>query len=237
MQFSLEPYPYIDFHTHKRVHAGDDDVVEIISMHSDVKKEAAWYTVGFHPWWSHTRLLEQDLAWLHHQLEDEKACIGVGECGLDGLKGADAQIQEKNFEIQLSIAEKFNAPVIIHCVRRYDRLLQIRKHWRSQQWVVHGYRRNKMLTKQLLDEGIKLSVSPFDSINPSFAETLSYLPDNDYFLETDSDHRVDIVGRYRLMAELRKIDIFALRKQMYQNCCNFFQWKQWPQPGLSAPHY
>ena len=60
----------------------------------------------------------------------------------------------------------------------------------------------------------------FDSINPSFAETLSYLPDNDYFLETDSDHRVDIVG-YRLMAELRKIDIFALRKQMYQNCCNF----------------
>ena len=24
----------------------------------------------------HTRLLKQDLAWLHHQLEDEKACIG-----------------------------------------------------------------------------------------------------------------------------------------------------------------
>ena len=39
---------------------------------------------------------------------------------------------------------------------------------------------------------------------------------------------VDIVGRYRLMAELRKIDIFALRKQMYQNCCNFFNGNNGP---------
>ena len=155
MQFSLEPYPYIDFHTHKRAYAGDDDVVEIISHAQRCQKRQCRFIPG-----GPTPVVRAgSSAWLHHQLEDEKACIG-GECGLDGLKGADAQIQEKNFEIQLSIAEKFNAPVIIHCVRRYDRLLQIRKHWRSQQWVVHGYRRNKMLTKQLLDEGIKLSVGP-----------------------------------------------------------------------------
>ncbi len=233
----MEIAPYIDFHTHKRVEMHNAEVVEIISMHKDVKNREGWFTLGFHPWWLHETLSDDDLQNMKSSLASDELCLALGECGLDGLKGASTQIQEKNFELQLALADEMKAPVIIHCVRRYDRLLQIRKNWLHQSWVVHGYRRNKILTQQMLDENIKVSVSPFEGANESFVETLQYLPDTAFFLETDSDHRLGIVARYQLMANLRKIDIFALREQMYQNCCNFFQWKQWPQPGLSERLY
>lgn len=223
--------PYIDFHTHKTVHTGESDVWEIVSMHQEIKREAAWVTLGYHPWWQHEVLGQEALEALGTTLQQDPRCLALGECGLDGLKGADKAIQEQNFEAQLSIAKALRLPVIIHCVRQFDRLLQIRKHWRDTRWVIHGYRRNTILTRQLLDEGIGVSVSPFPGMNPSFQDMLNYLPMDGFYLETDSDHRIDIRGRYALMAELRKIDIFALRRQMYQNCCDLFPWKQWPTAG------
>ena len=143
----LQERPYIDFHTHKAVHNGEEDVMEIISMHQDELSIA----ISTHP-----------------------RCLALGECGLDGLKGAAREIQEQNFEAQLTIARALNLPVIIHCVRQFDRLLQIRKQWRDTQWVIHGYRRNAILTRQLLDEGIGVSVSPFPGMNTSFIDMLFY---------------------------------------------------------------
>ena len=218
--------PYIDFHTHKAVHHGEDDVMEIISMHQQIKNETDWLTLGYHPWWLHEVLTKEALDELSIALSNHPRCLALGECGLDGLKGAAREIQEQNFEAQLTIAKALRLPVIIHCVRQFDRLLQIRKQWRDTKWVIHGYRRNVILTRQLLDEGIGVSVSPFPGMNASFTDMLHFLPMDSFYLETDSDHRVDIRGRYALMAELRKIDIFALRWQMYQNCSDLFQWKQ-----------
>ncbi|MBP6398870.1 MAG: TatD family hydrolase [Saprospiraceae bacterium] len=222
----LQERPYIDFHTHKAVHNGEEDVMEIISMHQHIKNETDWVTLGYHPWWLHEVLSKEALDELSIAISTHPRCLALGECGLDGLKGAAREIQEQNFEAQLTIARALNLPVIIHCVRQFDRLLQIRKQWRDTQWVIHGYRRNAILTRQLLDEGIGVSVSPFPGMNTSFIDMLFYLPMENFYLETDSDHRIDIRGRYALMAELRKIDIFALRRQMYQNCSNLFQWKQ-----------
>lgn len=229
--------PYIDFHTHRQVHAGESDVLEIVSMHEKTKDDNAWQTIGYHPWWTHSILEPFRLQDISMAISTNKKCIALGECGLDGIKGGSVDVQEKNFELQLELAEKLKVPVIIHCVRRYDRLLQIRRHWKDQLWVVHGYRRNKQLTRQVLDAGIRVSVSPFPDPNESFAEMLRFLPDDAFFIETDSDRRVDIRGRYQLMAELRKIDTFALRKQMYQNCCELFTWNLRPETGLSEQHF
>lgn len=220
-----QDWPFVDFHTHKAVHRGEADVWEIVSMHENIKNDTDWLTLGYHPWWLHDVLDADALHALHLAIQSAPRCLAVGECGLDGLKGASKKIQEQNFEFQLQIAQNLNMPVIIHCVRQFDRLLQIRKAWRDTQWVIHGYRRNIILTRQLLDLGIQVSVSPFQEMNQSFIEMLNYLPIDRFFLETDSDHRIDIRGRYALMADLRKMDIFALRRQMYQNCSELFQWK------------
>ncbi|MBK9686918.1 MAG: TatD family hydrolase [Saprospiraceae bacterium] len=172
----LQERPYIDFHTHKAVHAGEDDVMEIVSMHQHIKNEADWLTLGYHPWWLHEVLTKEALNELSTALSIHPRCLALGECGLDGLKGATREIQEQNFEAQLAIARALSLPVIIHCVRQFDRLLQIRRQWRDTKWVIHGYRRNVILTRQLLDEGIGVSVSPFPDMNSSFTEMLHFLP-------------------------------------------------------------
>jgi TatD DNase family protein len=130
-----------------------------------------------------------------------------------------------------------NVPLIIHCVRQYDQVLALRKKLGHTEWVIHGYRRNKLLAKSLLDQGIKLSVAPFKGMNTAFEECLRYLPLDAFFLETDSDYSHSISERYSIMAELKKINTFDLQNQMIDNFTTFFKWKNINLTGWSEQNY
>jgi TatD DNase family protein len=215
---------YIDFHTHKPLFSPDSNVLEIISMHKAVKYEKEYFTVGHHPWWTESPLSEEDIQNLEILLSD-KFCLGIGECGLDKLKGASKEIQEEVFYQHIMLANKHNVPLIIHCVRQYDQVINFRKKYGKTPWVIHGFRRNKQLAKSLIDQGIMVSVSPFENMNESFVDMLKYLPSESYFLETDSEYTLNIMKRYQIMATLRNIDLEELKEQMMENFKMFFYWK------------
>ena len=216
---------YIDFHTHKPIYSNDPEVIEIISAHKNVKYENEYYTIGHHPWWTEKHLIEDEINNLKQNLQD-KFCLGIGECGLDKLKGVSKEIQEEVFYQQIQVANESKVPLIIHCVRQYDQILHFRKQYGKTPWVIHGFRRNQQLAKSLLDQGIQLSISPFENMNVSFEEMLEYIPLNGFFIETDSDYSMNIKERYAIIASLKSVDKVYLQELMVQNFTTFFKWKE-----------
>ncbi len=216
---------YIDFHTHSRQNG--DDVLEVVSLHGAKDKDVKYYTIGYHPWWTLKLLSEDELALMSDKYRDDACCLGMGELGLDNLKGADIELQEKIFIQQIQIANQSKSPIVIHCVRAFDRMLRLRKRYGETPWVVHGFVRNKTLAGQVLDSGMYISVAPHEKLSISFKDTLQYLPLDKIFLETDSDFTMDIKERYRIFADLRGIDIQVLKDQIYQNFITFYtgKWK------------
>lgn len=216
---------YIDFHTHKPLYSNDNEVIEIISAHKNVKYENEYYTIGHHPWWTEKALDNDEITHLEQNLQN-KFCLGIGECGLDKLKGASKEIQEEVFYQQIQVANENNVALIIHCVRQYDQILHFRKQYGKTPWVIHGFRRNQQLAKSLLDQGIHLSVSPFENMNNSFKEMLEYIPLEGFFIETDSEYSLNIKERYAIMADLKQVNIHDLQNQMLTNFTTLFKWKQ-----------
>lgn len=114
-------------------------------------------------------------------MASDERIVAIGECGLDILRGASPKQQEDIFEQQALIAEQVGKPLIIHCVRATDRLLNIHRKLRpSVPWIVHGFRGKPETAMQLLRAGMLISLG--EHFNPATAATL---PEGSYFIETD----------------------------------------------------
>lgn len=211
----------IDFHCHSRAESSVDRM-EIVSCDPLKNISEGFHTIGYHPWWHHEHLTQKDLFLIENEISGNNNCLAIGECGLDKLKGAAEEIQTSNFLKQIEIANRLKAPVIIHCVKRYNELIYLYKKHAQTQWTVHGFSRNKILAKSLLDLGIRLSVAPHHAMTLSMTEMLRYLPNDMFFLETDSDRRTPIRERYALMAQIKSFNIEDLADIVHENVCAFF---------------
>lgn len=211
----------IDFHCHSRAEFSGD-CIEIVSCDPIKNISGGFHTSGYHPWWHNDYLTAQELINIGKAYSENITCLAIGECGLDKLKGASEEIQTANFIKQIEIANRLNAPVIIHCVRKYNELISLFKRHAQTPWTVHGFSRNRILAKSLLDLGICLSVAPHHAMTFSMTDMLRYLPNDMFFLETDSDRRTSIRQRYALMAQIKSLDFEELADLVYENVCAFF---------------
>lgn len=136
------------------------------------------YAVGYHPW-NASDFNEQ-------RLEEESSLpstVAIGETGLDALRGPSAQVQEAAFRRHVELSERLRKPLIVHCVRAFDRLLAIKKELRPRQpWIIHGFSRKPELARQLLNAGCYLSFG--SSFNPA---TAAIIPADRLLIETDDD--------------------------------------------------
>jgi TatD DNase family protein len=217
--------PFIDFHTHSKRES--DEVIEVISLHDSQQKSSRYYTIGFHPWWSENRLTSENLAFLNDKYLNDSQCLGIGECGMDNLKGAHLDIQEELFVQQIEVANALNAPMVIHCVRVFDRVIRLKKTIGKTPWVVHGFVRNKILATQLLDSDIYLSVAPSLHMSKPFEDTLKSLPLDRVFIETDSETSVNIAARYALFCSIGNHEMEEVKEQIFINFQQFYRnkWK------------
>lgn len=145
---------FADIHAHSRV--GEN---VLTSAEPDAPRNAnGWYSVGIHPWRTEEPI--PDALW--DSLEaalGEPNVVAVGECGLDKLRGGSPATQEAVFLRQAELSEKYELPLIIHCVGRYGRLMELhRKLSPRQLWVVHGFRGKPELARQLAAQGIAVSI-------------------------------------------------------------------------------
>lgn len=212
---------YLDFHTHGIRKPEDPNFVEIVSIHLGQDKDFVHYTIGMHPWWTSSVLTPDQKETISSHLKHPK-CLALGEVGLDKLKGPEMELQIEILSNQLSIAEQLQKPVVIHCVRAIDQLLNVKKDFpQIANWCIHGYSRHAQLAKQLIDQGFYLSIMP-GLPDHKLASLLSAIPLDKLFLETDSFPHLSIEQIYLQVAGKLDLSVDRLKQQMMQNAKEFF---------------
>jgi TatD DNase family protein len=144
--------------------------------------------------------------------------VAVGETGLDKLTDVPMNEQEEIFRIHIEISNLLNKPLIIHCVKATDILLQLKKDTGSKvAWIYHGFNSSAELAEEIFSHGIYISIgSRLLANRKKLKAVLERIPLSGIFAETDDDV-VSIADIYENIADLAGIDIEGLKELMWGN--------------------
>lgn len=216
----MKPVPFIDIHTHPNRIESDTIIVQNIFPGDGFAAFSGrnFYSVGLHPW--HLKTPQENnemMSMVEDALEFDHVCF-VGECGLDKKIDVNFDEQLRVFKAQAIIAEEFKRPLIIHCVKAYNEVLELHQKLHPEMWwIMHGYRGNVETTKQMGKRGIMFSFgkSLFQE-NSKSIESLKCLPMEKIFFETDEfDKDVDKI--YERAALLKNVSIDILKHEVWNN--------------------
>lgn len=214
----------IDFHTHIPKPGNSLNIINVSIYKPQDLFPLNSYTLGIHPWDSGCSDQEEKLIMLLGQVKKSEV-VAIGEIGLDRLKGAELNTQKILFIKQIEIAEQVQKPVIVHCVRAWSELLEVKKVKTSSRinWAIHGFRGNPELTHQLIDHDFYLSfgVHIIDA-TPSLAEALTITPLNRLFFETD-ESPIPVEEVYSAASDILNIPIEDLVRQTHKNLDTFLK--------------
>lgn len=214
----------VNFHTHKPQFNSNSICVVPYDVDSfNLYSSSHYKTIGLHPWKTESSEISQWLGKLN-ELAKQPDFIGIGEIGLDRLKGAPLKNQIDIFEKILETANEFKKPIIIHCVRCWTELIAIlsKSKYRELPKAIHGFRAKADVAKQLVDNGFYLSFgTALIHATPELAEALTLVPRNKLFLETD-DTEIPIYEVYDAAADILDSTIEELVSVTNQNLLTFF---------------
>lgn len=217
-------YDFINFHDHGSLYSEGVFSIDNIMVHEGrepSRNEGIAYSVGAHPWFLNDDNFERLLL----RVKDYSTHLNVaaiGETGFDKLKGPLPELQMKAFEMHAEIAEETGKPLIIHCVKAWEEVIQAKKRINpGVPWIIHGFKGKKDLANQLTDKGFYLSAWVEWAIRPVSSETLNAMSLDRLFLETDG-FDIDIEPVYKVVASYLKISVDTLKKQLYNNFIEVF---------------
>ena len=183
-----------------------------------------YYSYGIHPWALDDADFQVEAAFqcLKERLQSPNV-VTLGEAGLDKMHKASYERQIELFGRQIELSEALQKPMIIHDVRSHNEIIALRKkHKAVQPWIIHGFSGTEQDVRQLIGQGVYLSVGesllhPERKIYKSFKFIdLDYL-----FLETDLAE-IGVEKVYEAAAKLLETDIVALQKQIFTNFARLF---------------
>ena len=178
----------------------------------------SFHSRGIHPWFVNKNI---PLEKLESDLQHPK-CIALGEIGLDKICGTDFELQRKLFIQQIELSEKYNLPVIIHCVRASNELVELKKEIKpTQHWIWHGFNKASIL-QQTLENEIIPSFGEVILHNESLQKELVNLESSQFLLETDTS-TLSIKTIYKTVAEVRNQSTESLQKEQIGNFYNILK--------------
>ena len=182
--------------------------------------EGSWYSAGLHPWYIDALNWPQQWEALM-QCSTQSYVLAIGECGLDKVCTTDFALQQNIFIRHIHLANTLGKPLIIHCVRAYEEVVQLLQKNQVQVPVIfHGFNKNKTLALQLTSKGYYLSFGKALQL-PALQLVLASLPLQQIFLETD-DTALSIEMVYALAAQALSIDVNTLSLQIKKNAATVF---------------
>lgn len=212
----------IDYHTHYEgceKYKDDHDVLVIQSVQcgEPIHPRADYVTIGLHPMLSGTiELLPKGYDHIYATLQNNISnapvpVIAIGECGWDKRSALTEEEQSRLMELQIALSEKLGLPILLHIVGAWHLLLRYRKKYPRLPWIVHGFRGNSDLARQLAVANIGISLHPQVIMrNPEI------LPDP-FFIETD-ESEYPIRTLYEKAAEFRGVEM----RHLAENIINGF---------------
>ena len=212
---------FFNFHTHK--FSDQANVLELINQYpQEFDEKIPFYSIGIHPWYIVEDRIEADLGIIESKLQNDN-CLSIGECGLDKRVEIPLDLQKIVFEKQLDLAEKYQKPVVIHCVAAFQEVIEIKKKMNiSIPMIIHGFSKNKEVAKQLIDNGFYISFGKYLLQNSELELVFQSIPNDRFLLETDTIEE-GIQDVYALAAKYRNIGIEELKQIIENNFQNIFK--------------
>lgn len=209
---------FLDIHTHKAAQRKGIISIQSLSLTSDIflaMPKTKPISIGLHPWYATLEKLEIQMKYLSVLARQQNVKI-IGECGLDKLRGENLQDQSIILEHQIALAEMLKKPIMLHCVKAFAELIEIKKRLNIKvPMIVHGFNKNKELGKQLIQNGFLLSFGTSILKENSGAQQLMEETDN-FFLETD-DAEISIEEIYQTAANLKKCSVDEMKALIFAN--------------------
>ena len=151
------------------------------------KYDNVYIAIGIHP-----ENCEEDLRELEKILESNKSnkkIVAIGEIGLDYYYGKETRDRQfEVFDYQLSLAEKYNLPVVIHSREAtLDTINCLKNH--KVRGVIHCFSGSKETAFEYIKMGFYIGVGGVMTFkNSKLDETIKELPLDRIVLETDSPY-------------------------------------------------
>jgi TatD DNase family protein len=201
-----------DIHTHR------DRQLHSIFQAGGAKIEAGVpVSLGIHPWevahnWEAAfEKIKQDAA-------QNWQVLAIGEAGFDRLRGPEIFHQKAAFYAQASLAAQLEIPLILHCVKAHDLLMEYLKSTKNSPAVLwHGWNQTPELARQLLSFPVFFSFGK-QLLQPTSnsAKWLARCPLDRVFFETDNSG-LEIGSIYQAASLLLQLPVAKLAEQVICN--------------------
>lgn len=202
---------FFDFHHHH-----SSKKFGIYNLLFEEKIPESFFSAGIHPNGIGENL-ENKMVWLK-EISPHENCVAIGECGLDGLIDVTDELQEEVFRKQIEWANHVQKPLLIHCVRRFSRLIQLCENAQVP-IIIHGFNKKKSVGQDLLKKEFFLSFGKAVLENVNLQHFLEEVPLHQIFLETDNAD-FDLDQLYEKVAFLKNISKKTLAEQIKSNLKN-----------------
>jgi len=205
---------YINTHTHQQLY---DASLELVNTDVSSTNKPNYYSYGLHPWHIEKDNYTEKLNLIALKA-NEKRCLAIGECGLDKLSTVEFELQQATFIEHIKIANRLQKPLIIHCVKAFNELINcLNLNNNTVPVIIHGFNNNQNIAKLLVDYGCLFSFGKallgYDS---NAGKALINSGRRNFFLETD-DADISIKYIYKKAAELLGVEVEILKQQLQSN--------------------
>lgn len=207
---------YFNIHTHQISSCPSQSITSIHATSLPIDKQIVYASIGIHPWTLTEKNAQEQWNSLQQAVID-KRIIAIGEAGIDKIKGPSLNIQTDIFQKEVTLSETMGLPLIIHCVRASNEIIQLKKKLMPlQPWIIHGFRNNLSVAQNLLQHEFYLS------FGHKFQEdALKSVPLDKLFIETDESEE-SIESIYRKIASIRDMKVEKLAEVIKKNVQEIF---------------
>lgn len=170
---------------------------KIANLYSNV-----FFTCGYHP----DSCLDYDISILEQIINRSNKLLGIGEIGLDfhyGNENKNAQIDL--FEKQLSLAEKYDLPVVIHTRDASLLTYQILSKYKVK-GIIHCFSGSLEMAKKFIDLGFYLGIGGVVTFKGcKLIDVIKEVGAEHIVFETDSPYLSPFRGEINFSANLKYI--------------------------------
>ena len=191
----------------------DRDILVDVHTHNPRPEVLSPTMAGIHPWDADKGIDPMDLS---------SADI-IGETGLDYACGVNREAQLRLFEWHLSEAERLEKPVVIHCVKAFEDVMNMLSKHSLRGVVLHGFIGSKEQAKRATNRGYYLSFGRRSLRSPRSCEAIRETSIELLFCETDDDITLDIRQIYSEVAKHKELTFNELAEQIETNYKRLFR--------------
>ncbi len=193
--------------------SADVDILVDVHTHNPRPGVLSPTMAGIHPWDAERGL----------ELPDLSSSDIIGETGLDYACKVSREAQQRLFEWHLVEAERLNKPVVIHCVKAFEDVMNTLGKHHLAGIILHSFVGSKEQAKRAIERGYYLSFGRRSLGSPRSCEAIKITPMEQLFCETDDDKTLDISEIYHAVAKHKELTFEELAKQLEKNYKRLFR--------------